>query len=175
MSSVRSGGKSNRSISSKKSNKRCFWKPTISSIMKRRQLLSKGNDVENDAKSEGVEKVSITPNNPTTKIMSPCRLPKQLRSSKSNLKPKLVKKSKEVVRKHENLQLASEVKKRDVKAVDKAILEDVRKEPFKELNINEKPEEVPSENQNNVQFNNVEAVSSATPLRCLTGKSSVAS
>lgn len=108
---------------------------------------------------------------------SPISVSKRLRSA-TKINPKPVQnESGKKLPKHENLQLASEVKKRDAKAIEKATLDELIKVPFAEINRAEKilePETIFPKNTI-VKFNNLDAISTSTPNRGVTGKSSVAS
>lgn len=108
---------------------------------------------------------------------SPISVSKRLRSA-TKINPKPVQnESGKKLPKHENLELASEVKKRDAKAIEKATLDELIKVPFAEINRTEKilePETIFPKNTI-VKFNNLDAISTSTPNRGVTGKSSVAS
>ena len=142
MSSVRSSGRSTKSISSRRSARGTFLKPTFSSMMK--QKLAKAKNKKNLENTDPMCSPAKSPfkakRQLKTGLISPLPVSKRLRSSsRSNSKSRLSQSSGKKPRLHENLELASEVKKRDVKAIDKSKLDELIKVPFKELNRNEKP------------------------------------
>jgi hypothetical protein len=190
------GTKSNKSNGSKKMNltPRCFWKPTISSTLKRRQISAMNGDEENESLTDTIGKTSTMSKrkspaikrppmkspakfiskwkeNITAKVPSPAIRPRLQRSVKQAVeilkeKPEKNTSSRKLdyeAKPIEGIDCKFEIpenlgKKRDQKASEKGD-QDSLKGSQKEFA--------------DITNQNIDALSNATPLRCITGKSSV--
>lgn len=205
------GNKSNKSTGSRKATSvnRCFWKPTISSQLKRRQMGLLTGDEENESltdtigktstiskkKSPAVKKMPVkSPLKPTSKFNSSMYTKRQ-----SPIISRLQKPAKKVMKSV----IKPIEKKENVIKPSVAAKNPSPKPASRKLDYNPKPIEgidckfeIPSnlmkkrdqkasekaENESNkgsskefadITNQNIDGISSSTPMRCITGKSSV--